>query len=68
MGLRIGDRVVLQLRAWVPTADYLSALRDITEKAKLAINKQLATAGEHAEITQSSDPHTQLPVGQTPDT
>jgi small conductance mechanosensitive channel len=63
-----GDRVVLQLRAWVPTADYLSALRDITEKAKLAINKQLATAGEHAEITQSSDPHTQLPGGQTPDT
>ncbi len=62
-----GDRVVLQLRAWVPTPDYLSALRDITEKAKLAINKQLATAGEHAEVTQSSDPHAQAPGGQTSD-
>lgn len=62
-----GDRIVLQLRAWVPTPDYLPALRDVTEKAKLAINKQLAQAGERAEVTPSGDPHTQLPTGETPD-
>ena len=62
-----GDRIVLQLRAWVPTPDYLAALRDVTEKSKLAINKQLAQAGERAEVTPSSDPHSQLPGGQPPD-
>ncbi|WP_421759530.1 mechanosensitive ion channel family protein [Devosia sp.] len=62
-----GDRIVLQLRAWVPTPEYLPALRDVTEKAKLAINKQLAQAGERAEVTPSGDPHSQLPGGQAPD-
>ena len=62
-----GDRIVLQLRAWVPTPQYLEALREVTEKAKLAINKQLALAGDHAEVAPTSDPHTQLPGGQTPD-
>lgn len=62
-----GDRIVLQLRAWVPTPEYLPALRDVTEKSKLAINKQLAQAGERAEVTPSGDPHSQLPGGQPPD-
>ena len=62
-----GDRIVLQLRAWVPTPEYLPALRDVTERAKLAINKQLAQVGERAEVTPSGDPHSQLTPGQTPD-
>ena len=62
-----GDRVVLQLRAWVPTPQYLEALREVTEQAKLAINQQLALAGQHAEVTPASDPHSQVAGGHTPD-
>lgn len=62
-----GDKTVLQLRAWVPTPEYLPALRDITEKAKIAINKELAGAEEHVEVTVATDPHTANPGETTPD-
>jgi small conductance mechanosensitive channel len=62
-----GDRIVLQLRAWVPTPAYLDALRDLTEQAKLALNRQLAGSAQHAEVTLAADPHTMLPSEQTPD-
>ena len=63
----IGDKIVLQLRAWVATPDYLPALRDVTEKGKTAINKILAAKGEHAEVALAADPHTQAPGERTPD-
>ena len=61
-----GDKIVLQLRAWVATPNYLDALRDTTEKAKLALNRQLADSSEHAEVVPASDPHTMMPSEQTP--
>ena len=60
------DKIVLQLRAWVATPNYLDALRDTTEKAKLALNRQLADSSEHAEVVPASDPHTMMPSEQTP--
>jgi small conductance mechanosensitive channel len=62
-----GDKIVLQLRAWVPTPEYLPALRDMTEKSKAAVNRMLREEGEHAEVTVGADPHTQGPGEQTPD-
>lgn len=63
-----GDRVTLQLRAWVPTPDYLQTLRDTTEKAKLALNRELSgEEGGKAEVAVSSDPHTAEPKDRTPD-
>ncbi|MGC4077552.1 MAG: mechanosensitive ion channel [Rubrivivax sp.] len=62
-----GDKIVMQMRAWVPTPDYLPALRDLTEKAKLAINKVLAADGEQVQISVAADPHTQTVAEQTPD-
>ena len=62
-----GDKIVLQMRAWVPTPEYLNALRDITEKGKTAINKLLATGNEQAQVELAADPHTQQPGEQTPD-
>jgi small conductance mechanosensitive channel len=62
-----GDRIVLQLRAWVPTPDYLNALRDITEKGKLAVNKLLAADGQQAQVELAADPHTQAAASRTPD-
>ncbi|WP_423068223.1 mechanosensitive ion channel family protein [Devosia sp. CN2-171] len=62
-----GDKIILQMRAWVPTADYLNALRDITEKAKVAVNKMLAATDEHAQVELAADPHTQTAAEQTPD-
>jgi small conductance mechanosensitive channel len=63
----VGDKIVLQLRAWVPTPDYLNTLRDLTEQVKSAINKTLAAGGQHVEIGLAVDPHTQAPGEQTPD-
>lgn len=63
----IGDKISLQLRAWVPTPEYLPTLRDLTEKAKVAINKMLAAEGEHAQVELAADPHTQNPGERTPD-
>jgi len=62
-----GDKIVLQLRAWVPTPEYLNTLRDMTEKVKAAINKMLAGEGEQAQVELAADPHTQTPGEQTPD-
>jgi small conductance mechanosensitive channel len=62
-----GDKIILQMRAWVPTPDYLNALRDITEKAKVAVNKMLAATDEHAQVELAADPHTQTAAEQTPD-
>lgn len=62
-----GDRIVLQMRAWVPTPEYLNALRDVTEKAKLAINKILIGEGGQAEVSVAEDPHTAKPGERTPD-
>jgi len=61
-----GDKIVLQLRAWVPTPAYLDALRDTTEKTKLALNRQLAGSAQQAEVVLAADPHTRLPSEQTP--
>jgi small conductance mechanosensitive channel len=63
----VGDKIVLQLRAWVPTPDYLPALRDITEKSKIAINKMLEATDEHAQVELAADPHTQTAAERTPD-
>jgi len=63
----VGDKIVLQLRAWVPTPEYLNALRDITEKGKIAINKLLAGEGEQAQAEVAADPHTTAEGSQTPD-
>lgn len=62
-----GDKIVLQLRAWVPTPQYLPALRDMTERTKAAVNEMLSEGGEHAEVAVAADPHTQHPGEQTPD-
>ena len=63
----IGDKIVLQLRAWVPTAHYLPALRQLTEQAKGAVNQLLATGGQKAEVSLGADPHTPTHGSQTPD-
>jgi small conductance mechanosensitive channel len=61
-----GDKVVLQLRAWVATPTYLDTLRDITERAKLAVNRGLAAGGEKATAEVAADPHAALGGQQTP--
>jgi small conductance mechanosensitive channel len=61
-----GDNVTLSLRAWAPTPQYLTVLRDVTEKAKAAMKKQLSE-GETAEVATTADPHTTKPHEQTPD-
>ncbi|OEO30295.1 hypothetical protein VW23_022135 [Devosia insulae DS-56] len=63
----VGDEIMLQLRAWVPTPEYLPTLRDLTEKAKLAINKLLSASDEHAQVELAADPHTQNAGERTPD-
>lgn len=63
----VGDKIVLQMRAWVPTPEYLNALRDMTEKAKVGINKMLAASNEQAQVELAADPHTQSAAEQTPD-
>jgi small conductance mechanosensitive channel len=63
----VGDRIILQLRAWVPTDVYLDALRDATEQAKIAVNRLLAGAGETVEVSVAADPHTIKPGEKTPD-
>jgi len=61
-----GDKVNLQLRAWVSTPEYLPALHTLTEEAKLAMNKEIASEaaarGEpagRAEVSVTQDPHVQ---------
>jgi small conductance mechanosensitive channel len=60
--------VTLEMRGWVKTPDYRAALRDLTENAKLGINKMLAEGdGGVAEVTQAADPHVVQSGAQTPD-
>jgi small conductance mechanosensitive channel len=60
------DTVSLQMRLWVPTPDYRRALRDLTEHAKLAVNKQLAAGvGGTAEVTENADPHVVQTAGSS---
>lgn len=61
------DKIVLQLRAWVDTPQYLAALRELTEKAKPAIAKLLRASDAPAEIMLAADPHTLQPNERTPD-
>jgi small conductance mechanosensitive channel len=63
------DTVTVQLRAWVATADYLPALRDITEKAKYAMKAELAERAEggKAEVAVAADPHAAGQHERTPD-
>ena len=63
----VGDKIMLQLRAWVSTPEYLPTLRDLTEKAKLAINKMLTADDEQAQVELAADPHTQSAGERTPD-
>lgn len=63
----VGDKIVLQLRAWVPTPDYLPALRDMTERGKIALNKMLADDPGQAEITVADDPHNLRVLSQPAD-
>lgn len=50
--------VTLELRVWVSTPDYRPALRDLTEAAKLAVNKLLAAKDEGvAQVSEAKDPH-----------
>jgi small conductance mechanosensitive channel len=60
--------VTLEMRVWVKTPDYRAALRDLTENARLGINKMLAEGdGGVAEVTQAADPHVVQSGAQTPD-
>jgi small conductance mechanosensitive channel len=59
--------VTLAMRFWVPTPDYRAAMRDLTESAKLAINKMLAAGvGGTAEVHEEADPHVAQSAKATP--
>jgi hypothetical protein len=56
------------MRAWVATPDYRAALRDLTEAAKLGVNKLLASSdGGTAEVAEAEDPHVTQSHARTPD-
>jgi small conductance mechanosensitive channel len=59
------NTVSLQMRAWVATPDYPSTLRDLTEAAKLGVNRLLAD-GQVAEIAEAADPHVAHNAAPTP--
>ena len=60
--------VTLEMRLWVPTPDYRAARRDLTEAAKVSINKLLAAGdGGVAEVAQAEDPHVVQTGAKTPD-
>jgi small conductance mechanosensitive channel len=62
------NTVTLQMRLWVKTPDYPTALRDLTEGAKLGINKMLAAGeGGVAEVAEATDPHVAQSGAHTPD-
>jgi len=54
-----GDKIVLQLRVWVPTPMYLTTLRSLTETSKIALNRRLGGSleGGRAEAAVVADPH-----------
>jgi small conductance mechanosensitive channel len=56
----------MQLRAWVPTAQYLQTLYALTEGAKIALNRELTgSAEDKAGITVTPDPANPSPDTQT---
>ena len=60
--------ITLQVRAWVPTPQYRSAQRDLTEQVKFGINRMLAEAqGGTAQISEGEDPHVAHSGARTPD-
>lgn len=60
--------VTLKMRVWVRTPNYRTVLRDLTEAAKLGINRMLAEGdGGVAEVKEASDPHVALTGTQAPD-
>ena len=60
--------VTLEMRIWVATPDYRNAMRDMTENAKLGINKMLAAGeGGVAEVVEAEDPHVAQSGARTPD-
>jgi small conductance mechanosensitive channel len=60
--------VTLEMRLWVATPDYRSALRDLTEAVKLGINRLLAAGvGGVAEVKEGVDPHVAQSGANTPD-
>ena len=60
--------VTLEMRIWVATPDYRSALRDFTERVKFGINKLLAEgSGGVAEVAEGVDPHVAQSGSKTPD-
>ena len=54
-----GDKIILQLRAWVPTPHYLETLRSLAEASKVALNREIAKGDEggKAEVAVAADPH-----------
>jgi small conductance mechanosensitive channel len=61
------NTMTLEVRVWVATPDYRTALRDLTENAKLAINRMLAGGqGGAAEVAQAEDPHVAQSGAKTP--
>ncbi len=59
--------MTLEVRVWVATPDYRTALRDLTENTKLAINRMLAGGqGGAAEVAQAEDPHVAQSGAKTP--
>lgn len=61
------NSITLEVRVWVPTPAYRTALRDLTEATKLAINRLLdGGQGGAAEVTQAEDPHVAQTGAKTP--
>jgi small conductance mechanosensitive channel len=61
-----GSAVNMQLRAWVKTPDYLAVLYDLTEQAKLALNKELVGSKEDkALINVAPNPNEANPETRT---
>jgi small conductance mechanosensitive channel len=61
------NTMTLEVRVWVATPDYRTALRDLTENTKLAINRMLAGGqGGAAEVAQAEDPHVAQSGAKTP--
>lgn len=58
-----GDKINLQLRAWVPTPHYLETLRSLAEAGKITLNRQIGKKedGGKAEVAVAADPHATNP-------
>jgi small conductance mechanosensitive channel len=61
------NTVTLEMRVWIPTPDYRTALRDLTEASKFAVNRILAEGeGGRAEVARVDDPHA-VEIGSAPE-